>query len=98
VKLRNFAPRDLIDLDVQKEWVDPKAHIIWEVDHPDHIRWMDQHSLEKADDQCAKVGLPWGCWATCHSIMDIMEWRVLLVITGWSYTSVEDGAGTYNIT
>lgn len=47
--------KDLIDLDVQKEWVDPKAHIIWEVDHPDHIRWMDQHSLEKADDQCAKV-------------------------------------------
>ena len=56
MKLRNFAPRDLIDLDVQKEWVDPKAHIIWDVDHPDHIRWMDQHSLDKADDRCAKVG------------------------------------------
>ena len=54
---KNFAPMDLIDLDVRKEWVDPKAHIIWEKDHQDPKRWrMDQHSLDEADDRCAKVG------------------------------------------
>eukprot|EP00435_Cladocopium_sp_Y103_P017768 s3364_g4.t1 len=48
--------KDLVDLDLQKEWVDPKAHILWEADYEDPKRWrMDQHSLDEADDQCAKV-------------------------------------------
>lgn len=47
--------KDLLDLDVE-DMEDPKAHILWEVDQQDPKRWrMDQHSLDEADDRCAKV-------------------------------------------